>query len=427
MKFDNSKHLLGRAKKTIPSFGQTFSKNPNQWPGNVSPHYLSHGEGAWVWDVDGNKFLDHMMALGPIILGYKNARVNAAITKQLTDGTIFSQMHPLEVEVSELLVELIPCAQKVRFGKTGSDATASAIRAARGYTGKSRIAVCGYHGWHDWYIATTTRDKGIPEAIKNLSHTFEYNNLKSLSDLLDRHSGEFAAIIMEPVGVIAPDPGFLEGVRDLANKHHVVLIFDEVVTGFRLSLAGAQDYFKVTPDLACFGKAMANGMPLSAVVGRAEIMDVYDDIFYSGTFGGETLSLAACKATIEELRTQNALEKIALYGGQLIQCLESLIEKHKLEKALKPLGQAPRSVLTFLHDDEREQRVRRTFFMQECIKRGLLYFGLHLPCMAHGQEELTFTRHVFEEVMPLFADAYHNNDFEQRLEGPCVEAIFRKP
>lgn len=427
MRLDNSRDLLARARKVIPSATQTFSKGPNQWAGGVSPHYLARGEGAWVWDADGNKYLDYLMALGPIILGYNNPSVTQAVTRQLRDGAVFSQMHPLEVEVAELLVEIIPCAEMVRFAKNGSDATAGAVRAARAHTGRDRIACSGYHGWQDWFIGTTTRDKGVPKAVAALTQVFRYNDIDSLKAIFERHPGEVAAVVMEPVGLVPPQDGFLEQVRDLARSHGALLIFDEIVTGFRFGLGGAQEFFGVTPDLACFGKAMANGLPLSAIVGRRDVMEIFDEIFFSGTFGGETLSLAACKATIGELRAQNVFDHIWSTGRQLYDGLSELIERHGLNGAIKPAGYPVRSALTFPHEDERQSRLRRSFFMQECVKRGLLYFGIHLPTLAHRQPELDFTFKVMGEVMPLFATAYQADDFADRLEGPCVEPVFRRP
>ena len=191
-----------------PVATQTFSKGPNQWVRGVSPHYLVRGEGAWVWDADGNKYLDYLMALGPIILGYGNRRVNEAVTRQVADGPVFSQMHPLEVEVAEMLVDLIPCAEMVRFAKNGSDVTTGAVRAARAYTGRDHVAFCGYHGWHDWYIGTTTRNKGVPAAVSALSHGFIYNDIDSLKRIFAEHA--LAAVVMEPVGVEEPKPGFLQ-------------------------------------------------------------------------------------------------------------------------------------------------------------------------------------------------------------------------
>ncbi len=426
MKLDRSRELLERAYRVIPSATQTFSKGPNQWVRGVSPHYLVRGDGAWVWDVDGNKYLDYLMALGPIILGYNNEAVNEAIIRQLKDGIVFSQMHPLEVEVAELLVELIPCAEMARFAKNGSDANSGAIRAARAYTGRDRVVYCGYHGWHDWYIGATTRNLGVPKAVSALTHVFTYNDLDSLSRIFDEYPNQIAAVIMEPVGVEPPKPGFLKGVKDLTCAHGALLIFDEIVTGFRFSLGGAQQYFNVEPDLACFGKAMANGMPLAAVVGRRDVMEIFDKIFFSGTFGGEALSLAACKATIQQLQARKALDQIWTIGQALINGINSLIEKHDLQKALRCMGYAPRSIIAFPHSDDHQSRLRRSYFMQECVKRGLLYFASHVPTVAHGAVELDFTLRILSEVFLEFSKAHERNNFKDVLEGECVEPIFRK-
>lgn len=426
MSFEQSKNLLDRAWQVIPSATQTFSKGPNQWVQGVGPNFLDRGEGAWVWDVDGNKYLDYLMALGPIILGYGDSRVETAVIQQLKKGAVFSQMAALEVEVAELIVDLVPCAEMVRFAKNGSDATTGAIRAARSYTGRDHIACSGYHGWHDWYIGTTTRSTGVPQAVQDLSHTFVYNDIASLEAVFNKHPNQIAAIVMEPVGVEDPKPGYLEAVRELTRKHGALLIFDEIVTGFRFSLGGAQEYYGVNPDIACIGKGMANGLPISAVVGPREIMQQFDKIFFSGTFGGEALSLAACKATILAMQEDNVIAHIWDVGQRLIEKLSALIDQYQLQDSVKCLGLAPRSVLAFPHVDEYQMRLRRSYFMQECIKRGLLYFCSQIPCAAHGEEELAFTFQVFEEVMPLFADALANNAFEARLEGKCVEAIFRK-
>ncbi|GAB0056195.1 3-aminobutyryl-CoA aminotransferase [Candidatus Magnetaquicoccaceae bacterium FCR-1] len=426
MNFTQSKQWLERAYKVIPSATQTFSKGPTQWVRGVSPHFLERGEGAWVWDVDGNRYLDYLMALGPIILGYNHPRIQQAVCDQMRAGSTFSMMHRLEVELAERLVEIIPGAEMVRFGKNGSDANTAAIRAARAYTGRDRVACCGYHGWHDWFIGSTTRDKGVPKAVAELTHVFQYNDLKSLERLLIQYPGEFAAVIMEPVGVEPPQAGYLEGVRELCRSHGVLLIFDEIVTGFRLSLGGAQAFFGVTPDLATFGKAMANGLPLSAVVGPREIMEIFDEIFYSGTFGGETVSLAAGLATIDELQTHNILSQNWKHGEAVHAILKDLIKQYQLEDVVKLMGYPVRSVLAFPDVDEKRTRLKRSYFMQECVKRGLLYFCSHIPCGAHGEKELEFTETVFRQVVPLFASAHRDDLFEQKLEGGCVEAIFRK-
>src|SRR3990167_8368081 len=266
MKLTKSLEFYNVAKEIIPSATQTFSKGPQLYPFGVSPIFLEKGRGSHVWDVDGNEFIDYPMALGAVLLGYTYPVVDAAILQQLRSGINYTLPHSLEGELAGLLTDVIPCAQMVRFGKNGSDATAGAVRAARAFTGRDKIACCGYHGWQDWFIGTTTRNKGVPKATADLTIPFNYNDLESLKKVFQANKGQIAAVIMEPVGVIEPTGDFLNKVKELTHANGALLIFDEMVTGFRWSLGGAQEYFGVIPDLACFGKALGNGMPISAVV-----------------------------------------------------------------------------------------------------------------------------------------------------------------
>ena len=282
--FVRSNELYERALKTIPLASQTFSKSAMNFPRGASPLFFERGQGAYVWDYDGNKYVDYVLGLMPIILGYCDPDVDEAIRNQLNNGIIFSLPSDLEVQLSEKLIELIPCAEMVRFSKNGSDVTSAAIRLARAHTGRDRIAVSGYHGWHDWYIGTTARNLGVPKSVQDLSSKFIFNDPDSLERLFKTDPVGFAAVILEPTGACEPEDGFLERVRELCDQYGVVLVFDEIVTGFRVDMGGAQRKYGVTPDLATFGKAMANGMPISTIVGRREIMKLMDDIFFSGTF-----------------------------------------------------------------------------------------------------------------------------------------------
>ena len=302
---NKSNEYYFRAKNLIPSVTQTLAKGPTQYVNGVAPKYLIKGEGSHVWDVDGNKYLDYNMAIGPISLGYNYKIVNDAIKDQLNDGITFSLMHPLEVEVAELINDIIPNAEMVRYSKTGADVTSAAIRLARAYTSKDKILVCGYHGWHDWYSNILPPNKGIPEQVSKLTHTFNYNDIDSLINSIDENT---AAVILEPVVFNEPKNNFLKQVSDICKGKNIVLIFDEMWTGFRISLGGAQEYFEVKPDLATYSKAVANGMPLSILTGKKEIMQLAEnDIFFYTTFGGEALSLAAAKATITEIQDKNVI------------------------------------------------------------------------------------------------------------------------
>jgi len=272
--FTRSLEMFEKTKRVIPSCTQTFSKGWTQYPFGVSPIFLKKAEGCFVWDVDGNKFIDWPMALGPVILGHNYPPVNEAVKKQMDKGIAFSLPHCKEAELAEKLCDIIPCAEMVRFGKNGSDATSGAVRAARAYTGRDIVACCGYHGWQDWYIGTTTRNLGVPQVVREQTVTFEYNNIVSLERLFDLYPGKIACVILEPVGLVPPEDNFLEKVNEIAHKNGALVIYDECWTGFRWALGGAQEYFGVTPDLACFGKALGNGFPISAVVGVRDVMEV---------------------------------------------------------------------------------------------------------------------------------------------------------
>ena len=289
--FERSQLFLARAEQVIPLGSQTFSKSRTQYPWGVSPYFVQRAQGTRVWDLDGNEYIDFVNSLASVTLGYQDEDVTRAVAEQLQhSGVIFSLPHPLECEVAELICEMVPCAEMVRFGKNGSDATAAAVRLMRAHTARDHVAVCGYHGWQDWYIGSTARNRGVPQATRELTHAFAYNDLGSLQALFERYPGQIAGIVMEPMGATEPQPGFLQAVKDLAHREGALLTFDETITGFRFANGGAQAWFGVTPDLASFGKGLANGYPVSAIAGRRDVMKLMEEVFFSFTFGGETLS-----------------------------------------------------------------------------------------------------------------------------------------
>lgn len=420
-----SQALKAKAERLIPSCTQTFSKGPTQFVQGVAPLFLAHGQGSRVWDVDGNEYIDYPMALGPVILGHNYPAVTQAVQQQLHQGTTFSLPHPLEVDVAELLVATIPCAEMVRFGKNGSDATSGAVRVARAYTGRDLIACCGYHGWADWYIGTTTRNKGVPQAVRALTLSFAYNNIDSLRAIFAQHPGRVAAVIMEPVGVEEPANGFLQQVRELTEREGALLIFDEVVTGFRLALGGAQELFRVLPDLACFGKALANGYPLAAIVGRREIMQLFDEVFFSFTFGGEALSLAAAKATLTEMRQQNVVAHLWEQGQRLKDGYNLLAEEYGLSQWTSCRGLPPRTVVEFRDANGLDSTVLKSLFQQECLKRGVLFSAAHNLCFSHTPADIDYTLRVYRTALELLAEAIRQGDAAARLEGPPVQPVFR--
>jgi len=422
----NSEEYWNRAKKIIPAGTQCLSKGPTQFVDGVAPKYLKRGKGCRVWDVDRNEYIDYGMGLRPIILGYCYSAINEAIAKQLKDGITFTLMHPLEVELAELLTNTIPSAEAVRYGKNGSDATTAAIRVARAYTGRDKIAICGYHGWHDWYIITTERNKGIPKLMKQLSFTFEYNTIESLKELLDAHPDEFAAVIMEPVGVTPPQNDFLKEVKKVTHKNGAILIFDEIITGFRFSLGGAQEYFGVIPDLAAFGKAMANGMPISALVGKEEIMNTLSETFFSFTFGGECLSMAAAIATINELKEKNVIEFLWKQGEKLQNGYNKLASELELEKCTECVGYPPSTLVKFYGKTTDDSLLMKSLVQQELLKRGILWAAYHAVSYSHKDEEINTTLEAFNDALKVLKKAIREGNVKKYLEGKPVQPVFRE-
>ncbi len=420
-----SQAWLERAKKVIPGCAQTFSKGHTQYVQGVAPVFLQRGKGCRVWDVDGNEYIDYVQGLLPNILGYANEEVNAAVVAQLNQGHSFSLPHPLEVQLAERLTRLIPCAEMVRFGKNGSDATSGAVRAARAFTGRDRIAYCGYHGWQDWYIGSTTRNAGVPKAVRELTHPFTYNSLASLEKLLLEHAGEFAAVIMEPVNFTEPAAGFLQGVKDIARKHGALLIFDEICSGFHFGLGGAQKLFGVVPDLACFGKAMGNGFPISCIVGRADVMPIFDEIFYSFTFAGEVSSMAAAMKVLDILEQTDALALMESNGRALQDGINGMAKEAGLGSRVRVIGRPQWSLLKFADQSGADSPVLKNLFQQEAVKRGVLLLATHNLTAAHDGAAIHQTLEVYAEVLKTLASWTADRDLTRFLEGPMAQPVFR--
>jgi glutamate-1-semialdehyde 2,1-aminomutase/spore coat polysaccharide biosynthesis protein SpsF len=421
-----SREWLERSAKVIPTCAQTFSKGPNQFVKGVSPTFLQRAKGSHVWDVDGNEYIDYVNGLGPTILGNDDPVVTEAVVRQVREGVTFSLPHPLEVELAELLCQVIPCAEMARFGKNGSDVTAGAVRVARAFTKREKVACCGYHGWQDWFIGTTTRNLGVPRSTQELTKTFNYNDLPSLERVFEQNKGEIACVIMEPIGVVDPEPGFLQGVQDLCKKNGALLVFDEVVTGFRVHLGGAQSLYGVTPDLACFGKAMGNGYPIAALVGRRDVMKIVDDIFFSFTFGGDVLGIAASIATIKEMQKKPVIEHLYAQGERLKDGYNALAKHYGLADVTKCIGLPPHTVCTWADTPKADGLVLRSIVQQELVKRGVLFLVGHNTCYAHSNEDVEHTLRAHRSALEVLAKALDSKDPKAFLEGEPVQAVFRK-
>ena len=417
-----SETLWRRAQGLIPAGTQTLAKGPGQHVRGFAPKYLTRGKGARVWDVDGNEFLDMTMGVGPLVLGYADEAVDEAIARQLVDGITFSLMHPLEVEVAEAIREMVPGAASVRFSKTGADVTSAAVRLARAFTGREKVLCCGYHGWHDWYIGVTDRDRGIPEASKALVHTIGYNDLDGLSASLD---ADTSCVILEPVVFEAPRDAFLARLKALCEANGTLVIFDEMWTGFRLALGGAQDLFDVTADLVTFSKAVANGMPLSVLAGRRDVMALLEkDVFFFTTFGGEALSLAAARATLSELRRRDVPAHLARQGRRVREGFNARARAAGVGFA-RCFGMDARTIVTFDAAAGNPLELK-SLAQQELLRRGVLWHGFHNMSFAHGDAEVSHLLAAWAEVLPLLEEAVATGTVRARLRGEPVEPVFRR-
>ncbi len=421
-----SESWLARARGLVPALTQTLAKGPGQYVRGVAPVYASRAKGSHLWDVDGNEYIDWQMAIGPIVLGYGHPAIDDAIRRQLADGITFSLVHPLEVEVAERIRDVVPNAEMVRFSKTGCDVTSAAVRLARAFTGRDKILCCGYHGWHDWYVATTDRHAGIPEATRDLTSTFQYNDLDSVREALD---ADVACVILEPVTFEEPRDGFLHELKKLCAKNGSLLIFDEMWTGFRTAIGGAQQRYDVTADLACFSKAVANGMPLSVLTGRRDVMTLLErQVFFFTTFGGEALSLAAAKATIDELRTKNVPAALERRGTRLAEGLRGIARDLGLDY-VSCAGLAARTMVSFAATGDAagtNPLELKSLAQQELLKRGILWGGFHNLCLAHSDADVDHTLVSWRAVLEIVKAAVAEKRVAETLRGEPLEPVFRK-
>ena len=423
-KFRKSEAHLNRAELTIPLGSQTFSKSRTQYPVGISPLFIKKAKGCHVWDLDGNKYIDLVSALASVTLGYGDSRVNTAVRKQLRRGVSFSLPGTLEAEVAEMICHLVPSAEMVRFGKNATDVTTAAVRLARAYTGKDRVVVCGYHGWQDWFIGSTSRNKGVPKATSDLTEVFKYNDLESLRKILSEKN-DVACVVMEPMNSSFPNPGFLEGVRELTKNHGVVLVFDETITGFRFSEGGAQELFNVIPDISTFGKGIANGFPLSVISGKREIMMEMEEIFFSGTFGGELLSLAAAKSVLELHINREVISQLEQTGLDLQNRVNSAVSQTDTQELLSLSGHPTWIFLNWREIDAYSADLLKTYFMQEMFQKGILILGTHNVNLAHTQRNLEKIEESYLSVLSSISNGIKQGDLQSKLKVAPLRPLFK--
>jgi 3-aminobutanoyl-CoA transaminase len=405
-----SLELFEEAKGLVPG-GVLGARKPVDFIEGEYPIFLESGKGGRLIDVDGNEYIDFLCGYGPIILGYREEEVDDAVISQIRDkGFCFTLTQRYQNQLAKKLRALVPCSEMSIFLKTGSDATTAAIRIARAYTGRVKVIRCGYHGWHDWCVEMKG---GIPEKLYEDVYEFEYNNLGRLEELMAKHGSETAAVIMTPFGhplhqkMEEPATGFLEGVRDITRRYGSVLVFDEVRTGFRLAMGGAQERYGVSPDLVVLGKGMANGYAISVVTGKEEVMmAAAHKLFISSTFFPNSDGYVAALKTIEILERDNVLAAIWEKGGRLMKRIRTIIDKYDCGAELS--GVAPMFFVTFKRDEARTQKGRRDDFYTQLIRRGIFFTPHHhgYICHRHTEEDLNITADAMDEAMAYVKEKY---------------------
>ena len=400
MNFSESERLFEEALKISPG-GVTSERHPSKFIPGKYPIFLDKGDGSHIWDVDGNEFIDWICSYGPLVLGHCNKNVDNAVIENINNGFCFTLFNPIHNELIKKIIELIPSAEMVKILTSGSDATAAAIRIARVYTGKNKVIRWGYHGWHDWSYAGAGTDKiviGVPNGAIEDILTFEYNNLDSLYEVFKKNKSEVACVIMQPFEASKelPKEGFLEGVKKITRENEAVLIFDEIRTGFRVALGGAQQYFNVIPDLSCFSKALANGYPISVVVGKKEVMLPSQQTRISGTFFPNTFPMVAALATIKEIEDRNGIEFMWSQGRKLVKGFEQLINDLKIEA--KMIGIPVLPMLKFTGNDSKRNNILKEIFFGEMIKRGIFLHPNHhwFLSLAHTDKDIFCTLNAAE-------------------------------
>jgi glutamate-1-semialdehyde 2,1-aminomutase len=427
-----SKRYVERANAVIPGGAHTYAKGHDQYPEGMAP-VMDHGDGCRAWDIDGNEYVEYGIGSRGVILGHNHPAVLDAVSSHLHVGTGFVRPHQIELEAAEHLAALWPHAEMVKFGVNGSDATSAAVRLARAYTGRDLIAVCRQHpmfSTDDWFIGTTAMPAGVPTAVRDLTIGFTYNDLDSLEAALGKTPSQVAAVILEAETTEPPSEGFLAGVRELCDRHGVVLVLDEIITGFRWHLRGAQYVHDLAPDLSTFGKGLANGFPLSALVGRREIMRLggftqdRDRVFMlSQTYGGQPWVLAAMIATIHLHEREDVARRLDEIGGRLRSRLECAVTDAGLSEYIQLLGRNCNMVYVAKDATRQPSQAFRTLLLQGLLRNGVLAPSL-VVSTAHDDRSLEVTTEAFESALRSYGDGLERG-VGAALDGRPVQPALR--
>lgn len=432
--FSKSKKIQDKLHKLVPAGSHTYSKGEDQFP-ELAPQIMKCAKGAYCWDIDDNKYIDWAMGNRVIILGHCNETIDNYVIEQLKKGTNFTKPGILEYELAEYLVDLIPFADMVKFGKNGSDVTTAAVRLSRAYTGRKYIAICKqqpFFSTHDWFIGSTAMNAGVPEEVSKLTLGFDYNDIQSVEKLYKDYPGQIAALVLEPVKFDEPKNGFLQELRNVATKNGSVLIFDEMISGIRFDLRGAHNIWGVYPDLATYGKAIANGYSFSLLAGKKEIMELggikhnKERVFLlSQTHSSETVGLSAALATLKECQRLNVTKHIWDTGEMLVNSFKNIASVSGVKDYIRIIGFncSPHIMCTKASGEYWPEL--HTLFHQEVIKHGILIPWISIT-YSHKEEELRYTLDVFSEVMEKLNIIIHNNEIDKYLVGSPVKPVFRK-
>jgi len=412
--FARSEALFARAEEIVAG-GTTQGKAPSTLIPGEYPIYAARGQGAYLWDIDGNRFLDWILGYGIIVLGYCDPDVDAAAIREIQEGFAFPLTKPVQNELAELLVETIPCAEMVHFFKSGSDTTTTAVRLARIVTGREKVVRWGYNGWHDWCCL---REPGIPRKVREDILTFQYNDLDSLAEVLSQNQGQVACVIMMPLEIEPPRPGFLAGVKELAHRHGALFILDEMRSGFHLAMGGAQEYYGVTPDLATFSKAMSNGYAISVLAGKRELLAALSQTYVSSTFYTNSIAMAAAAATVRKLHDRQVIPHLWRIGQGLLDGLDQLAKEAGV--AAQTVGLAPIPFLIFTDPDPEIRETAKYLFYREVTRQGVLLHPNHhwFVSAAHTDAELAHTLDVCGE-------AFHHvrAELARGYRAPAVQQV----
>jgi glutamate-1-semialdehyde 2,1-aminomutase len=427
-----ARELQQRAHALIPGGAHTYAKGDDQYP-ELAPPFLERGAGCHVWDVDGNEYIEFGMGLRAVTLGHAHPSVTEAAIREMRRGLNFTRPSPLELAAAEALRGLVPSAEMVKFAKNGSDVTTAAVKLARAWTGRDLVAVCAnqpFFSTDDWFIGTTAMAAGIPQAIRDLTVRFRYNDLDDLRQLLANHRGRVACLVMEAETAVAPKSGYLAGVQSLCREEGVVFILDEMITGFRWDNGGAQRVHGITPDLTTFGKGMANGFPVSALVGRRDIMEIgglrhpRERVFLlSTTHGAEHAGLAAALETMRVYRDEPVVEVLYRQGDRLRRGVDQAIVRHGLQGVVEVLGRSCNLVFATRDAERQPSQPMRTVFMQELVRRGVIGPSF-VVSYAHTDQDIDRTVEVVAEALAVYRRALDEGP-EQHLRGPSVKPVFR--